>query len=302
MRAAVRDTGLGCRGRLVLRAGEETRGVKSPRAEQPKSVNAFRVSIKSLYVPPRACPGRTRPFCPSLPRTQGVPPILDDWNSTQCSKVSVFCLDFHPQMKARLLHPACREITPRTKLERPPLPFPVLRGTQLDLFLPLQNAVYVSFDCCEHGCLLLVDVICFDLPPQMPTRASEERNVDGAEHVVDGVHEQCIPREESPGCSQRGVLRDRDLVSRPIEIKERRSGNQPFRHRRPEVNSEGAGVRRCYRGKRASIHAHNRCLHRSAAHHSDSTHDGNHGALLQVLPHLRMLAIRLLVLDQAAGL
>jgi len=60
--------------------------------------------------------------------------------------------------------------------------------------------------------------VCLDLAAKVPDGAEEEEDIDRGERVVDGRDEEAVEREDEPGQSQCRILRQRDLLGRPMQI------------------------------------------------------------------------------------
>ena len=64
----------------------------------------------------------------------------------------------------------------------------------------------------------------------MPCRAEEEQDVDEGERVVDGLDEEAIEGEDEAGEGERGVLRERDLLERLLQVDQRVEREEELGH------------------------------------------------------------------------
>mmetsp|Transcript_20410 Transcript_20410/g.51710 ORF Transcript_20410/g.51710 Transcript_20410/m.51710 type:complete len:268 (-) Transcript_20410:123-926(-) len=82
-----------------------------------------------------------------------------------------------------------------------------------------------------------------DLAAEVPRGAAAEQDVDRGEGVVDGGDVQAVEGKDEAGERERRVLRERDLVGRPVQVGERGGREEELGHGRPRVDREGPGRR-----------------------------------------------------------
>lgn len=77
----------------------------------------------------------------------------------------------------------------------------------------------------------------------MPAGTPQQSHVNTKQHVIGRNNQQRISRMNHTTQRQRRKLRERNLLSRPLQIHQGGSTDQPFGHGRPKMNSKGT----CFR-------------------------------------------------------